>query len=186
MTDAVIARRYAHALFALGGNAGAQALEAHGRCLLDLTGMMREQPKLAQTLKSPAIGIADKKAVLATLLGRLGADATMKNFCFLLADKKRLGSLGRITECYGQMLDEANGVKRGRVTTAIQLTPAKQAALRDALQRKAGGKMELTFAIDPEILGGMVLAVGDKVLDSSLRAQLGNLRKSLIRGCKCR
>lgn len=182
MTDAVMAKRYAQALFALGGKAGSKELEAHGRCLAELAGMLRAQPMLAQTLKSPVIETDDKKAVLGKLLSKMGADTIMRNFCFLLADKKRLGSLPLIAGCYGDMLDSANGVKRGQVTTAVQLSPAKQAALRDALQRKAGGKMELTFAIDPEILGGMVLAVGDKVLDSSLRAQLGNLRKSLIRG----
>lgn len=182
MTDTVIAHRYAQALFSLGDREGPAALAKHGACLKGLAEMIDMQPMLSQTLKSPAIDIKDKKAVLATLLDRLGADGTMRNFCFLLADKKRLGSLCTIAESYVRMLDEVNGIKRGKVTTAIQLTPAKQSALKDALQKKAGGKMELVFAVDPEILGGMVLAVGDKVLDSSLRAQLGNLRETLIRG----
>lgn len=182
MTDTVIARRYAHALFALGEKAGPKALTRHGQCLLELAEMLRREPKLAQMLKSPVIESENKKAVLGKFLELLGADSVVRNFCFLLTDKKRLGSLPLIAECYGNMLDQANGVRRGKVTTAIQLTPARQVALQDALQRKVGGKMELTFTVDPEILGGMVLAVGDKVLDSSLRAQLGNLRKILIRG----
>lgn len=182
MTDTVIARRYAQALFAKGSRDGGGALEKRGGCLKDLCKMLDIQPMLAQTLRSPVIDATEKKAVLAALLGKLDADNVTRNFCFLLADKKRLGSLRAIAACYGEMLDQANGIRRGTVTTAIPLTPAKQAALKDALQRKTGARMELAFAVDPEILGGMVLAVGDRVLDSSLRAQLGNLRESLIRG----
>ncbi len=182
MTDTVLARRYAQALFTLGGREGSDTLRKRGNCLRELCGMLAIQPMLGQTLKSPVIEVRDKKAVLNKLLARLGADATMMNFCFLLADKKRLGSLVAIAQSYGEMLDEADGIRRGKVTTAIQLSPAKQAALKDELQKRTGCKMELVFAVDPEILGGMVLAVGDKVLDSSLRAQLGNLRETLIRG----
>jgi len=182
MTDTVIARRYAQALFTLGSKEGGDTLEKHGESLRCLAEMLAVQPMLAQTLKSPVIAASDKKAVLGTILGKLGASGIMHNFCFLLADKKRLGSLDAIAECYGEMLDQAKGIMRGKVTTAIMLAPGKQAALKDALQRKIGGKMELTFAVDPEILGGMVLAVGDKVLDSSLRAHLGILRETLIRG----
>lgn len=182
MTDNVVAHRYAQALFSLSGREGADARAKHGRCLAELAEMLAIQPRLAQTLKSPVVEISEKKAVLAELLKLLKADGTMRNFCFLLADKNRLASLGSIAEAYGLMLDEANGVRRGRVTTAIKLSPAMQATLKKELEKKAGGPMELVFTIDPGILGGMVLAVGDKVLDSSLRAQLGILRETLRRG----
>lgn len=182
MTDSVVAHRYAQALFSLGNKEGGGAREKHGVCLAELARMLAIQPKLAQTLKSPVIEISEKKAVLSELLKMLKADGTMRNFCFLLADKGRLGSLADIANSYGMMLDEANGVRRGKVITAIKLSPAMQANLKKELEKKAGGPMELVFAIDPEILGGMVLAVGDKVLDSSLRAQLGILRETLIRG----
>ena len=83
---------------------------------------------------------------------------------------------------YGILLDEANGVLRGRVITAVKLSKAKREQLRAELAKKSGGDIELAFSVDPEILGGMVLAVGDKVLDSSLRAQLGILRETFKRG----
>ncbi|MDE7241338.1 ATP synthase F1 subunit delta, partial [Desulfovibrio sp.] len=119
---------------------------------------------------------------LSALLDKLGADKTMRNFCFLLADKERLASLRQIAEWYGILLDEANGVLRGKVITAIKLSKAKQEKLKAELAKKSGGDIELAFSVDPEILGGMVLAVGDKVLDSSLRAQLGILRETFKRG----
>ncbi len=182
MNDAVIARRYAEALFSLSRREGGDAAERHGQCLAGLAGMIGLEPRLAQTLKSPVVSIAEKKAVLKELLKYLDSDVTMSNFCNLLADKGRLGALLSIERCYRDLLDASRGVVRGKVTTAIQLTPAKQDRLREELKKRIGSDIELQFDVDAEILGGMVLAVGDKVLDSSLRAQLGILRKSLIRG----
>lgn len=182
MTDTVIARRYAGALFSLDGREGGDARDRHGSCLAALSEMLAAVPKLALTLKSPIVSVTEKKSLMKELLQYLGADAIMGNFCNLLADKGRLGVLGQIARCYGDMLDASKGVLRGTVTTAIQLAPAKQEKLREDLKAKLGSDIELRFEVDPEILGGMVLTVGDKVLDSSLRAQLGILRNTLIRG----
>lgn len=182
MTETVVARRYAGALFALGKKEGVTALDAHGACLAELARLYAVEPKLAQTLKSPVITIAEKKKLLGTILEKLPADKTMYNFCYLLADKERLGALTEIARWYGILLDEANGVLRGRVVTAIKLSPGRQAELKEALKQKFGSDIELTFHVDPEILGGMVLMVGDRVMDSSLRAQLGVLRENLRRG----
>lgn len=182
MTETVIARRYANALFALGKKEGESALEAHGACLAELADLLQVEPRLGVVLKSPVVSIPEKKAVLDSILQKLNADATMRNFCFLLADKERLGALADIANWYGILLDETKGILRGKVITAIQLSPARQAQVRDTLKKKTGSDMELVFSVDPEILGGMILAVGDRVLDSSLRAQLGILRENLKRG----
>lgn len=182
MTDTIVARRYAGALFALSGREGGDARERHGESLAGLAQMLALEPKLGLTLKSPVVAIPEKKAVLGELLKMLNADQTMRNFCNLLADKDRLGELPGIAQSYGDMLDALNGVLRGKVITAIKLSPKKQEALKEELKKKLGANIELGFEVDPDILGGMVLAVGDKVLDSSLRAQLGILRETLIRG----
>ena len=90
MIDTVVARRYANAIFALGKKEGEAALSSHGECLAALGKMLAAAPGLDVTLKSPVIGVEEKKAVLDKLLSKLKADATMRNFCFLLADKKGL------------------------------------------------------------------------------------------------
>lgn len=182
MTDTVVARRYASALFSLGRREGGDALAKRGACLAALGELVAGEPKLGAVLKSPVVGVEEKKGVLGALLEKLGADRTMRNFCFLLADKERLASLRQIAGWYGILLDEANGVLRGKVITAVKLSKAKQEQLRAELAKKSGGDIELAFSVAPEILGGMVLAVGDKVLDSSLRAQLGILRETFKRG----
>lgn len=182
MTETVIARRYASALFSLGKKQGEEALNKHGALLADLAAMTRAEPKLGLALKSPVISINEKKALLGALLDQMAADKTMRNFCFLLADKERLGVLADIADWYGILLDETNGVLRGKVITAIRLSPERQAEVKASLAQKMGRDMELVFSVDPSILGGMVLAVGDRVMDGSLRAQLGILRENLKRG----
>lgn len=182
MTNALVARRYADALFSIGKKQGSATLDAYGANLAELCRLAAEEPRLGQILKSPVIAVAEKKAVLGAILEKMAADATLRNFCFLLADKERLGELQGICDWYGILLDNAKGILRGKVLTAIALSPEKQAKLKNSLQEKAGRQMELEFAVDPEILGGMVLAVGDKVLDTSLRAQLGVLGSILKRG----
>ena len=81
-----------------------------------------------------------------------------------------------------ELLDEKKGVIRGRVTTAIPLSPGDEEMIRSSLAEQSGGDIKLEFAVDASILGGMVLHMGDRVLDASLRAQLGILRETFKRG----
>ena len=182
MINTVVARRYANAIFALGAKEGDDALNRHGKCLAGIEGMIAENASLDMTLKSPVVSIEEKKAVVAKLLDSLDADKTVRNFCFLLAEKERLGFLREIAVFYGKLLDEKRGVIRGKVTTAIPLSNERQAEIRASLQQKSGSDIELQFDVDEAILGGRVLHMGDRVLDSSLRAQLGILRKTFKRG----
>lgn len=182
MTDTAIARRYASALFNIGKKNGSLALNNYGESLEALSRAIQQQPKLAQIFKSPVIEVKEKKAVIDALLNQINGDKILHNFCHLLADKNRLDVLNGINEWYNIMLDNANGLVRGKVITALKLSPERQADIKEALEKKLGKKMVLQFCVDPEILGGMVLAVGDKILDSSLRAQLGMLRDILRRG----
>ena len=116
------------------------------------------------------------------LLKKIKADKTVSNFCLLLADKERLAYLGEIVGWYGKLLDDAKGIIRGTLTTAVELTDNKRAELKAELEKKAGASIELAFDVDASILGGVVLKVGDRVLDASLRAQLAILRETFKRG----
>lgn len=182
MTDTVVARRYAGALFALGKEAGSKTLSQHGATFAALKEMVTASPTLGTALKSPVVSIDEKKKVMLKLLKKINADQVMINFCSLLADKDRLASLQDIATCYGRLLDEENGVIRGTLTTAVPLDAKKQGALKTKLDKKAGKKIELAFDVDKSILGGVILRVGDRVLDASLRAQLAILRDTIKRG----
>lgn len=182
MTDTVVARRYAGALFALGKQAGGKMLSQHGETFAKLDELIAATPELELALKSPVVSIEEKKGIMNKLLKMFKADTMMSNFCFLLADKERLASLRDIASCYGKLLDEEKGVIRGTLTTAVALDAKKQGALKNNLEKKAGKNIELSFNVDTSILGGVVLKVGDRVLDASLRAQLAILRETIKRG----
>jgi F-type H+-transporting ATPase subunit delta len=126
--------------------------------------------------------VAEKKAVLDGVLADLSISPMVKNFLGLLAEKERLGYLPDIAAYYRTLLDESQGVVRGRLVTAVGLAEARQDQIKTKLEAQTGKKLVLDFAVDPDILGGVVLKVGDKVLDASLRAQLQILKEQIKRG----
>ena len=142
----------------------------------------RRYASAAFKLGSPIITVAEKKKVVKDLLDKIGSDQVTRNFCYLLADKGRLAYFRAIVQAYVKKLDEVKGIIRGKLTTAISLTQAEQKTYKAELEKKAGSPIELTFDVDDSILGGVVLKVGDRVLDASLRAQLENLRETFKRG----
>jgi F-type H+-transporting ATPase subunit delta len=145
--------------------------------------MVAVSPALERMFKSPVISIAEKRALVDHLLAQTSADVTVKNFCHLLADKGRLAFLPAIAGCYGELLDAENGVLRGTVITAVSLNAEKQKKFKADLTKKTKSKkLELVFDVDKSILGGLMLKVGDRVLDASLRAQLTILRDTIKRG----
>lgn len=183
MTDTRIASRYATAAFRLAQAEGGDIPAKRGQVLKDLRAMLDVCPALESVFKSPVITVAEKKSILSTLLDRVEADRMTRNFCYLLADKERLAFFRAIVQAYETRLDEAQGVIRGKLTTAVALSADRQAAIKADLVEKAGGKeIELSFAVDQAILGGVVLKIGDRVLDASLRAQLEILRETFKRG----
>lgn len=178
--DSVVARRYARALFALGKKRGTDAMHAYGETLADFTGALEENPEIMGFFKNPIFSADEKKAVIAKALS--GADSVVSNFVELLADKDRLPVLPAIADYYGELVDEADGVMRGQVTTAMELTDARRDEIKKTLEQSAGRPLVLGFDVNPDILGGVVVTIGDKVLDSSLRAQLTMLKEQIKRG----
>ncbi len=182
MTDTKIARRYASAVFKLGMQEGGNVVAQRGKTLKDLDSLLDQNAALNNVFKSPIFSVDEKKKVLSDVLTKIGSDTVTRNFCFLLADKERLPYFRSIVQAYTKLLDQATGKIRGTLTTAISLSDAKQRSVQKELEAKAGASLELKFEVDPSILGGVVLKVGDRILDSSLRAQLEILRGSLKRG----
>lgn len=182
MIGNIAARRYARALFALGKKKGLEELETYGKDLAALAAMLKENADLLRVFKNPIFSIEEKKNVIDMMMDKAGTSGTVKNFCRLLADKKRLDILPEIEAYFGELLDAEKGVVRGEVITAVELAEAKQKDVQSRLEGQAGKKLVLDFKADPDILGGLVLHVGDQVLDGSLRAQLDILKEQINRG----
>ena len=175
-------RRYARALFNLGKKAGPDRLSEYAKDLAALIQAMKQEPKLMDFFKSPLFSIEEKRSVAGVVLKSLGASAHVRDFCFLLADKSRLALLPDIQEAFGALLDEEQGIVRGELITAVPLSEARQSDVRARLEKQAGHKLALVFSVDADILGGIMLRAGDRVLDASVRAQLGRLKETIRRG----
>lgn len=182
MIGNVVARRYATALFDLGKEAGMAEMERYGETLHALGDAVMESRSLGDVFRNPVLSVDEKKKVVLALLQAAGGGTVERRFCELLADKGRLQLLSAIAEDYGILLDAAKGLSRGVLTTAVELDDARKAAITAQLESQTGRKLELAYIVDTNILGGLVLKIGDTVLDASLRAQLDNLRESIKRG----
>ena len=106
----------------------------------------------------------------------------IKNFLLVAGRKGTSPSFEEIAEAFGKLLDEAWGVVRGKLLTAVSLSKEQQAGILARLEKQTSKQIALKFEVDPSILGGVVLQVGDNVLDASLRAQLAILRDIIKRG----
>ena len=180
MIGNIISRRYAKALFAVADKQG--KTEAFGTQLGELAALLEQSPEAMRFFKNPVFSPEEKKAVLKKLAGKAGIEGTLANFLDLLADKDRLPEVGAVAADFKKMLDDAQGVVSGSLITAKAMDAKRQQEIKDRLEKQTGRKIELDFASDPEILGGVVLKVGDRVLDASLRAQLNMLKDKIKRG----
>lgn len=182
MTGSVAARRYAKALFDLARSAGPTVLETSGNDLAALAALVKGSPELLRLFAAPVFSSTEKHKVIAALSDRLGTSAMVREFCFLLADKKRLVLLETITGEFQSLIDEENSVLRGEFISAVPLDEEKRLAVKSALEKKAGKTLALDFSVDADLLGGMVLKVGDNVMDASLKTQLILLKDTIKRG----
>lgn len=172
-SDLVLARRYARALFEATASPREQA--ALREALADA---WRTLSPGAAVLRNPAAGAAQNKAVLRRILSG-GAPPAVLRFLDLLMDKKRFGLLPPIISEYGRILDERQGVVRAQARSAVELGPDDIQALGKRLEAFSGKKVILDVRLDPELLGGVSVRLGDWVLDGSLRGRLRRMGAQL-------
>jgi F-type H+-transporting ATPase subunit delta len=110
------------------------------------------------------------------------ADETVRNFLALLIEKHRVPALFRIRQRFEALWQEENKILPVQITSAIELDAQTVGSIGDRIGERTGRKVELTSSVDPNILGGIVLQVGNNVLDASIRNRLENLRKHVARG----
>jgi F-type H+-transporting ATPase subunit delta len=147
--------------------------------LRDVDALMQESADLRGALTTPAIQNSRKRAVLATLLQRLGVSPFVRNFTYVLVDHRRIGIIGEIREAFEQEVDERLGFARAEVISAAALEAGVSASLEAELARLTGKRMRLRFQIDPDLIGGVVARIGSTVYDGSVRGELRVLGKKL-------
>ncbi|WP_028574097.1 ATP synthase F1 subunit delta [Desulfonatronovibrio hydrogenovorans] len=182
MIGNIVARRYARALFALGQKQGDKELKAYGEDLAKIISALEGTPELVRVFRNPIFTVAEKKGILKQILAKLKPGPVISNFCYLLADKGRLDCLPEIQVYYSKLLDEFEGIVRGEIVTAVKLADNMKQEIAGKLEKQSGRKVVMDYNVDQDIIGGLMLKVGDKVLDASIRAQLQILKENIKRG----
>lgn len=130
-------------------------------------------------LFSPYLSTDEKKAGLRSAVR--DADETLMNFLELLAEKHRMPAIFRIRRQFDDLWEAENRRLPVQVTSAVELDESTVKQIGDAIGEQTGQHIELTSEVDPDILGGIVLRVGNSVLDASIRHRLEQLRKQVAR-----
>lgn len=176
-----IARVYAEALLAAAmKQADADAVDALGDELNGFAaGVLDANPTVAEFLASPAIGKKAKAVALDSALPGHASDLLRGLFSVLLRNG-RLDLLRGVAIVYGQLLDERAGRVPVRVTTAVELSNTQREALVETLAGILKQQPVLHVRVDPDLLGGLVVQVGDRVIDTSVRTRLQTLRTLML------
>ncbi|HET8815372.1 MAG TPA: ATP synthase F1 subunit delta [Solirubrobacterales bacterium] len=173
MADA--ARVYAEALFEVGRDRGKlDALQAQLGQFADAVDGNRE---LQVFFFSPYLSSTEKKEGISRAI--LGAEPELINFLDLLVDKHRMTEVFRIRRELDELWKQENRRIDVTVTSAVELDPAVVEKIGQEVERQTGEKVDLSSRVDADVLGGIVLQVGNMVLDASIRNRLEKLRKSV-------
>ncbi|MEA2151206.1 MAG: F-type H+-transporting ATPase subunit delta [Solirubrobacteraceae bacterium] len=141
---------------------------------------LQDNRDLAIFFFSPYFSTPEKKDGLQAAVE--DADETLINFLELLIEKHRMPVIFRIRRVYDTLWEKAHHVLPVQIATAVALDEGVARKLGDRIAETTGQKIELTASVDPNILGGIVLRVGNSILDASIRNRLDNLRKAVARG----
>lgn len=173
-----LARVYAEALLACADKKN--AIDAVGAELKQIvTEVVGHYPKIGSFFGNPTIRAIRKQPVLDAAL-KNAVSPLMRNFLELLNQNHRLGLLREIQAAYQGICDTRAGRVRIVVRSASALNDAQLAQLKSTLAEKLGKEPILSTVVDPELLGGLVVQVGDRVYDTSVRARLENIRNHLL------
>jgi ATP synthase F1 delta subunit len=173
-----IAEVYARALFEVAQNQ--DKLDAIHDQLAQFAGAMNENLDLRRFFFSPDFSINEKKDALKRTV--TGADEAFMNFLEALLERHRMPVIFRIRARFDQLWDEEHKLLPVEVRSAVELDPSTLKEIGDRIGDQVGRHIELSSSVDPEILGGLVLRVGNYVLDASIRNRLEQLRKQVEQG----
>lgn len=170
-----VARQYAAATFQLA--AERNCVERWLEELRTVAGAIAA-PGIGHTLASPVVAEADKFAALR--ISMQGIDPLVLNLLFLLIRRRRINLIGIIAAAFARLVDERRGIVLAEVTTAVPLGEQERVQVARRLATALGGKqVQMRLAVDPRIIGGLVVRVGDKLINGSVAGRLESLRREL-------
>jgi F-type H+-transporting ATPase subunit delta len=153
--------------------------DAVAKQLADFGRVYGESVELRNFLASPAVDHAAKHAVVDKLVAQLGGGKILRNFLFVVADHQRTQALPEIIEAFWDVLRQRQGIAEAEIHSAVELSAAQKAQFTQAIERLTGMRVETKYSLNPRLLGGAVLRIGDTIYDGSVRNRLNELRARL-------
>lgn len=169
-----IARRYAAALFELAREG--KALDKVSDGLDRFVVMLDGSDDLDRLVRNPVFTAEEQVAALAAVLKKAKIDGLAANFLKLVASKRRLFAVRGMVTGYRALVAEAKGIVAAEVTVAAPLSDKNRAAVLEALESQAGKKIALTEKVDPAIIGGLIVKMGSRMIDASLKTKLNAMK----------
>ena len=174
------ARRYAEAAFQIAERDS--ALD-RWRDDLRLAAEVTGDPGVARVLGSPRVLLAERETVLEQLLGARISPGAL-NLVRLLTRRSKLEMLTAVAAEFTRLLNIRRGVVSAVVTSALPLTPDEDRAIRAKVAQMTGTTVDIQTREDPELIGGLTVRIGDRLIDASVRGRLERLREQLLAGTR--
>jgi F-type H+-transporting ATPase subunit delta len=163
-----VARPYAEAVFALAQEQNALPVWAE---MLRIASAVADDQRVRTALDNPRLPVAAKETLFLAICGdQLNADG--RSLVRVLLEADRLGLLPEIRQLFDTLKDAAGGVARAQISSAFPIADAELTGLKSALERRFGKKIEATVRVDPQLIGGAKIVVGDTVIDASVQGEL--------------
>ena len=169
--------QYANALADIALEQGAS--EPAAKQLESFGAVYAQSTELRAFLTSPAVSVDAKHSVIEKITQRLGASKIIRNFLFVIADNRRTPLIPEIVTAFQQVLRQRQGIAEAEISSAVELTAAQKQELAATLARLTGKKIAPKYSLDPALLGGALVRIGDTIYDGSLRSRLNEMRARL-------
>lgn len=173
-----VAKRYAIALFR---STEVAKLEQTRDALNSVAQAWSSSKELRDALNNPSVSVKDKVSVAKSLAQAANVnDAILVNFLSLLAENGRISSVARVATIFSALVDEAKKLLNLEITSAFPVEADEQGRIRQAVEKDFGSMASISWSIDKDLIGGLIVKAGDKHLDSSIRGSLEKLQNSLL------
>ncbi len=172
-----LAERYAAALFELADER--HSLDEAAGDLRELRAMLGASADLGRLVRSPVLSRAEQGKAMAALAENAKLSKLTADFIAIVARNRRLFAVPAMIEAFLAKLAERRGEVTAEITAAQSLTEAQQGALTEQLRRVVGSRVAIDVRVDPSLLGGMVVKIGSRMVDGSIKGQLQRLQLSM-------
>ncbi|MBW2610586.1 MAG: ATP synthase F1 subunit delta [Deltaproteobacteria bacterium] len=180
MIGSRISKRYAKALLSLGQEDGNYI--GYGKDLQEFGKFCSAHNEFLKVVANQIFSVEERKKVLDTVLDKSSFANLVQNFLRLLLDKNRIGGIQEISDYYSKLTDEISNITRADILTAKPLKEEARDKLAKALAGLTAKEVKIEVKEDESLIGGLVVRIGDLVLDGSVKAQIEGLKESLKRG----